>query len=319
MRLVGLRYWDANAAMTAKAVRVGSQIRFQQAGDDARTDVGEKSTSFRAYCGRYHLGHMPHFASALLRSAGVSSGITGYVTTISGAKRTLEITVGIRSPVETAPKGHTLYCPQGTGSGVYAVVNVRDMRAYIGQTANLDRRRQEHLRLLTSGHHPKAGLQKDWREQPDAFAFVVVDAEATNLEEAERYRIYIYGTTDQRQGYNQGEGFLAGGAQSNASVAAASPPARAGAARQGTASLALPARVTLRSVGMLLKELGFQFVNNRTAKGGSVWVFNTEEEFGHIAEMLRASGVGVKRYPTGRKKYEDDHYEIDPRKQLPQR
>lgn len=319
MRLVGLRYWDANAAMTAKAVRVGSQITFQQAGDDAHTDVGEKPTSFRAYRSRYHLGHMPHFASTLLRSAGVSSGITGYVNAISGAKRTLEITVGIRSPLETAPKGHTLHCPQGTGSGVYAVVNVRDMRAYIGQSANLDRRRQEHLRLLTSGHHPKTGLQKDWQEQPDAFAFVVVDADATNLEEAERYRIYIYGTTDAKQGYNQGEGFLAGPAKSSASAGAPASPNKGGGGSQGSASLALPSRVTLRSVGMLLKELGFEFVNNRTSRGGSVWVFNTEEEFGHVAEMLRASGIGVKRYPNGRKKYEDDHFEIDPRKQLPQR
>ncbi len=78
----------------------------------------------------------------------------------------------------------------------------------------------------------------------------------------------------------------------------------------------LPPHRTLATVGEYLKSLGFHLVSNR-AIGGGAWVFKTQAEFGHVAEHLKKNGIGVSRYPQGRKLYSDDHFEIDPSKVLP--
>jgi hypothetical protein len=79
---------------------------------------------------------------------------------------------------------------------------------------------------------------------------------------------------------------------------------------------ALPAKRTLTTLGDYLQSLGFTLVSYR-ASGGGAWVFKTQEEFGHVVEHLKKNGVGVSRYPRGRKRYPGDHFEIDPSKVLP--
>jgi hypothetical protein len=78
----------------------------------------------------------------------------------------------------------------------------------------------------------------------------------------------------------------------------------------------LPAKRTLATLSDYLQSLGFTLVSYRTS-GGGAWVFKTQEEFGHVVEHLKRSGVGVSRYPRGRKRYPGDHFEIDPSKVLP--
>lgn len=80
----------------------------------------------------------------------------------------------------------------------------------------------------------------------------------------------------------------------------------------------LPAKRTLATLGEYLKSLGFNLVSYR-AIGGGAWVFKTQAEFGHVAEYLKKNGIGVSRYPQGRKRYPGDHFEIDPSKVLPDR
>jgi len=80
----------------------------------------------------------------------------------------------------------------------------------------------------------------------------------------------------------------------------------------------LPAKRTLATLGEYLQSLGFNLVSYRES-GGGAWVFKTQEEFGHVVEHLRKNGVGVSRYPRGRKRYPADHFEIDPSKVLPDR
>ncbi len=78
----------------------------------------------------------------------------------------------------------------------------------------------------------------------------------------------------------------------------------------------LPTKRTLATLSDYLQSLGFNLASYR-ASGGSAWVFKTQEEFGHVAAHLRKNGVGVSRYPGGRKRYPGDHFEIDPSKVLP--
>lgn len=78
----------------------------------------------------------------------------------------------------------------------------------------------------------------------------------------------------------------------------------------------LPAKRTLATLKEYLRGLGFTLVSYRTS-GGGAWVFNNQEEFGHVAEHLKKNGIGVSRYPQGRKRRAGDHFEIDPSKVLP--
>ena len=78
----------------------------------------------------------------------------------------------------------------------------------------------------------------------------------------------------------------------------------------------LPPKRSLATLKEYLQGLGFTLVSYR-ASGGGAWVFNTQEEFGHVVEHLKKNGIGVSRYPRGRKRYSGDHFEIDPSKVLP--
>ena len=78
----------------------------------------------------------------------------------------------------------------------------------------------------------------------------------------------------------------------------------------------LPAKRTLATLKDYLQGLGFTLVSYRGI-GGGAWVFKPQEEFGHVADHLKKNGIGVSRYPRGRKRYPDDHFEIDPSKVLP--
>lgn len=80
----------------------------------------------------------------------------------------------------------------------------------------------------------------------------------------------------------------------------------------------LPTRLSIASLQKYLAGLDFQVVDNRH-NGGGVWVFHGEAEFGHVAEHLKKHGIGVQRYPNGRRRRPGDQYAIDPYKVLPDR
>ena len=79
---------------------------------------------------------------------------------------------------------------------------------------------------------------------------------------------------------------------------------------------ALPDSRSVPSITRYLSDLGFTLEDKRTKSGGGLWVFRTKEEFGCVAEHLKRNGVGVRRFPKGRKRYAADHYEIDPYRRL---
>jgi hypothetical protein len=80
----------------------------------------------------------------------------------------------------------------------------------------------------------------------------------------------------------------------------------------------LPGRPSVSSLQKYLAGLGFQLVDDRD-NGGGVWVFHGEAEFGHVAEHLQNHGIGVQRYPHGRRRKQGDQYAIDPYRVLPEK
>ena len=51
--------------------------------------------------------------------------------------------------------------PKYKGAGIYGVVNIEDMKIYIGQTTNVHNRAKQHLQSLEHKSHHNTELQKD--------------------------------------------------------------------------------------------------------------------------------------------------------------
>jgi hypothetical protein len=203
MHVVGLKYYDAPNARRAKALVVGAQVDFQHHYESA-----EHPDAYRAYCRSYLIGHMPTFASSILVAADRPAPIVGEVAHIkSGRGRALQVIVNLTNSLPEAPKACALLRPASPGNGVYAIVNVRSMKAYIGCTDNFEARRLQHLRELEKGTHFSLNLQRDWAVSPGLFAFVVLDPSPADPFRKEHDRKYIYHTEDPTVGYNQGGGF----------------------------------------------------------------------------------------------------------------
>lgn len=219
MHIVGLKYYSASDARKAKALVAGASVNFRH-----QYESSEHPDAYRAVCRRFHIGHMPSFASRLLVAAGGPSPVAGTVTSVSGRGGSTQVIVELTSPLKAAPENCSLRNPAPKGFGVYAIVNVRNMKAYIGSTNDFETRRVQHLRALEQGTHFSPNLQLDWRADPAAFAFVVIDEAPADLLQKEGYRKYIHHTEDPAVGYNQGCGFSPAHQWRSPSASSASAP-----------------------------------------------------------------------------------------------
>lgn len=206
MRVVGIKHYDAEAARAAGVLRDGASVSIAH-------EPGNRydPNAHTVHCGSYKLGHVPRFAAQLLGTAPTRSPISCVVTAVLDSADGLEIRLRMESGIQAAPDADALEAVASSQSGVYAIVNVVDMRAYIGQGQSMEQRRQAHLALLRRGTHFSSRLQADWRQWPERFAFVVLNQAAqTQLNYEEMRAIRLYGTNDLALGYNQGGGFAPG-------------------------------------------------------------------------------------------------------------
>ncbi len=61
-------------------------------------------------------------------------------------------------------------------SAIYAIISLTDQSRYVGSTARLDKRPDEHWRALSTGRHFNRGLQAAYRKHgANNFAFVVLE------------------------------------------------------------------------------------------------------------------------------------------------
>ena len=76
-------------------------------------------------------------------------------------------------------------------SGVYSIENTKNGLVYVGQSANIKTRWQEHVRTLKANKHPNRRLQADWNEHGEsAFKFSIIE-KCTYDQLANRERHYI--------------------------------------------------------------------------------------------------------------------------------
>ena len=202
MHVVGLRYENAGGALAAGALVAGNKVTFRH-----KYVSAEHPDAYAAYCSRYKIGFMPRFGSRLLQAAGHSSPVTSVIRSVSGSGRDLSVVVDVDSPFQVAPDACSMLRPTRNGHGVYAIVNVRNMKVYIGSTGNFEARRKQHLHELEKGSHFSHTLQRDWHADSRAFAFVIVHDAPADLAAEEQKCKYIYSTENPAVGYNQGGGF----------------------------------------------------------------------------------------------------------------
>ncbi len=205
MRVAGLQYYKAEQARASGLLQTGVSVSLVHEPENPRDP-----DAYAVVCGGYKLGHVPAFAAKLLRAANAPAALTGQVVAVMGQGKDLGVDVAIQTGIEAAPEKYALSSSQRDDRGVYAIVNVFDMRAYIGQSIRLDTRRREHLQDLQARNHSSPGLQADWLSFPQRFAFVVVDADPNDLVQKERQRVFLYATHHPACGYNQGDGFAPG-------------------------------------------------------------------------------------------------------------
>lgn len=89
-------------------------------------------------------------------------------------------------------------------SGIYALVNKRNGKKYIGRSVNLHKRKTTHLWLLENNKHFNIHLQRAWNKG-DRFDFKIIEeCPVDQLNQREIYWISKYKTMD--DGYNLCEG-----------------------------------------------------------------------------------------------------------------
>ena len=93
-------------------------------------------------------------------------------------------------------------------SGIYALYNIASGKAYIGQTRNLERRKQDHFRNLRKGKHYNKYLQRAFNQDGEQnFKFVIIEkCPIEELDKKERYYIEKYQLMDNYLGYNMENG-----------------------------------------------------------------------------------------------------------------
>jgi group I intron endonuclease len=89
--------------------------------------------------------------------------------------------------------------------GIYAIVNLRNGKRYVGSSINIPKRWRRHGIDLRGGIHHSVALQRAWRKYgEDSFAFVLLACieEADNLLAAEQHFIDRYRCHSPAYGYN---------------------------------------------------------------------------------------------------------------------
>lgn len=84
------------------------------------------------------------------------------------------------------------------GAGIYAIMNLRTQRVYVGRSTNIWRRWRAHLSDLRRGRHVNGTLQAEWNATPEPF-FVWVVLERSSSERGvlvEREQWWIDHTPD---------------------------------------------------------------------------------------------------------------------------
>lgn len=86
---------------------------------------------------------------------------------------------------------------------IYAILNLKNQKLYIGSTSNFSRRKKEHLNELKANKHHSIKLQNAWNKYSEKdFIFIILEklSEEDNLKSKEQYYLNLYNSYE--KGYN---------------------------------------------------------------------------------------------------------------------
>lgn len=89
-------------------------------------------------------------------------------------------------------------------SGIYKITNIKNGKVYIGQSNDILRRKNEHLRSLSNGYHYNDYLQNSFNKYGlENFLFEIIEyCKEDELDKKEMYYIKHYNSMDKTKGYN---------------------------------------------------------------------------------------------------------------------
>ena len=97
---------------------------------------------------------------------------------------------------------------QNSNCGIYKITNLKNNKAYIGQSTDIKSRWNNHKRELKNDIHRNSHLQNAFNKYgEEAFEFRILEETfEENLDDAEEYWIDYFDSTNPRKGYNLREG-----------------------------------------------------------------------------------------------------------------
>ncbi len=91
--------------------------------------------------------------------------------------------------------------------GIYKITNTNNGKVYIGQTNNIEVRKDQHFSALLKGKHENKYMQKDYNLTPYGWTFEVLEeCPLVLLNTQEKYWINFYRSDDAAHGYNLTKG-----------------------------------------------------------------------------------------------------------------
>ena len=92
--------------------------------------------------------------------------------------------------------------------GIYKITNTVNGKVYIGQSTQLSKRLNGHLKDLKNNKHPNQHLQNSYNKYSDVFEtdVIVFCDDELELDDLERYYIAYYDSMNPKKGYNKEDG-----------------------------------------------------------------------------------------------------------------
>lgn len=169
-------------------------------------------------------------------------------------------------------------------SGIYALINYHNGKAYVGQSVDLHKRRTTHFWQLENNRHPNKHLQRAYNQDPQAFGFRVITlCEKNELDSLERLFVSSLGS------YNMCEG----GGGTSGRICSVETRRKISEAKRGKMCEADKAAKTAQLVRYNQSDEGRRAASER-ARGRAPWNKGrtcSEEQKRRIGEKLKGRTV----------------------------
>lgn len=202
MRIRGTKYYSALDCYRAGTLELGTPLLLLPEPSNRHDRNAVRIVSSES---KRMLGYAPRILAPLLKQAIESNNYECSISFLANTGDCIDIYCDIaisqlfNSPTKNLPDE----------AAVYAVVNLLNMRLYIGATNNLKKRWSEHVARLQSNSHFSPHLQDDWSTAGQhCFTVVQIERGVDYKELLLKEKEYINGTASfsPLNGYNHGGG-----------------------------------------------------------------------------------------------------------------